>query len=112
MTYKQIRQRRKDAPLQDDTPFATVDRVWWSSSIFSRKQMRINHVMAHRYGDRKALGIFRIIAVILMIGLLAFLTVYELLVTKTRPWFTMNWWVCIGTLFFFYISLIPAVYYF
>jgi len=98
--------------VKDTSPWAAVDHVFWTSAIFSRQAMRLNHVSAHRYGDRKALGIFRIIAVALMLGLTGFLTVYEILVTKSRPWFTMNWWVCVGTLFFFAVSLIPAKYYF
>lgn len=74
--------------------------------------MSLNHVSPNRFGDRKALGIFRIIAAVLLLGLTIWLTIYDVLVAKTRPMLTFNWWVCIGTLLFFLISLLPFKYYF
>ena len=89
-----------------------MDSVFWQSAIFSREAMRLNHTSAHKYGDRKALGIFRIIAAVATLSLFVFLTIYDLLATNYRPWYMFNWWVCLLTFFFFAISLVPAGNYF
>lgn len=65
-----------------DEGFARVDAVYWKSAIFSREAMTVNHVSAHRYGDRKALGIYRVVATVLMLILFVFLTIYESAVMK------------------------------
>ena len=89
-----------------------VDAVFWTSAIFSREAMRVNHVNAHKYGDRKALGIYRIVAACAMLVIFIFLTLYEQYVTKNRFYFTFAWWVSLGTLIFFALSLVPSKDYF
>ena len=74
--------------------------------------MRLNHVQAHRYGDRKALGLFRIIATFIMLTLTAFLTIYDMLVNLARPWLSMNFWVCVATFLYFLLTLIDYEHYF
>ena len=74
--------------------------------------MRLNHVQAHRYGDRKALGMFRVIATFIMLTLTAFLSIYDILINLARPWLTMNFWVCFGTFVYFLMTLIDYQYYF
>ena len=68
--------------------------------------------MAHKYGDRKALGIYRIVASCLMFVLFSFLTVYESVITGSRVYLTMPWWVSLGTWLFFVFSLINGQSYF
>ena len=84
-----------------------MDEILWSSSIFSREAMAVNYVSPHKFGDRKALGIYRIVATCFMFILFSFLTVYEWLVQGNRIIFIMPWWVSLGTLIFFALSLIP-----
>ena len=97
---------------KEDDPFSVMDKLLWRSSVFSREAMSLNHVSSNGFGDRKALGIFRIIATAIMLAITIWLTIYDALVTKTRPMLAFNWWVCIGTFLFFVISLIPVRYYF
>ena len=89
-----------------------MDFVFWQSAIYSRQAMRLNHTSAHKYADRKALGVFRIVAAVLTLSLWVFLTIYDLMVTNYRPWLMMNWWVCFLTFLFFAASLVPASNYF
>ena len=112
ITYKQQRKKEIDSDNSIDSPWAAVDFVFWQSAIFSRQAMALNHTSAHRYGDRKALGVFRIIAAVLTLSLFVFLTIYDLMVTSYRPWLMMNWWVCLVTFLFFAFSLVPAGNYF
>ena len=113
LSYSQVKQKQKDAFLKkQDTPWAVVDFVFWQSAIFSRQAMRLNHVSAHHYGDRRALGMFRVIATFIMLTLTAFLTIYEILVNLSRPWLTLNFWVCVGTLIYFLLTLIDYEHYF
>lgn len=95
-----------------NSSWAKADAIYWSSAIFSRPAMRVNHVMTHRYGERKALGVYRVIAAILMTTMTAFLTVYEVTVSESRPWLTMVWWVSLGTTIFFMITLTSFADYF
>ena len=88
-----------------ESRFARVDHVFWKSAIFSREAMQVNHVSAHRYGDRQALGVYRIVATVLMVILFVFLTIYEISVNKHRFYLTYAWWVSAWTLAFFAISL-------
>ena len=112
-TYDQVKRSRKESFVKrHDTPWAVVDFVFWQSAIFSRQAMRLNHVQAHRYGDRKALGMFRIIATFIMLTLLAFSTVYDLLINLARPWLSLNFWVCLGTFVYFLLTLIDYQHYF
>jgi len=74
--------------------------------------MAVNHVSAHRYGCRKALGIYRIVATVLMLVLFAFLMIYESAVMKQRFFLTFSWWVSLWTLLFFGMSLINIKDYF
>lgn len=74
--------------------------------------MTVNHVSAHRYGDRQALGVYRIVATVLMFILFVFLTIYEIAVTKNRFYLTFAWWVSFDTLLFFSLTLINAKAYF
>lgn len=74
--------------------------------------MAVNHVSPHKFGDRKALGVFRIVAAIIMVALFCFLTVYEAIIAKNRYYLSMRWWVCLGTALFFALSLIPYKFYF
>jgi len=67
--------------------------------------MSVNHVSAHRYGDRQALGIYRIVATVLMFILFVFLTIYEVAVNKNRFYLTFAWYVSAWTFGFFAISL-------
>ena len=53
-----------------------LDEAFWRSAIFSRRAMKLNHINAHKYGDRRALGVYRIVATCLMFVLFTFLTVY------------------------------------
>ena len=89
-----------------------MDEIFWSSSIFTREAMAVNHVSPHKFGDRKALGIFRIVATCFMFILFSFLTVYEWLIQGNRVVFVMAWWVSLGTFIFFALSLIPYKAYF
>ena len=68
--------------------------------------MAVNHVSAHKYGDRKALGIYRMVSTFIMMCLFSFLTVYDVLITHNRFYFTLVWWVSLGTLLFFALSLV------
>ena len=88
-----------------ESRFARVDHVFWKSAIFSREAMQVNHVSAHRYGDRQALGVYRIVAAVIMVILFVFLTIYEISVNKHRFYLTYAWWVSLWTLAFFAISL-------
>ena len=92
--------------------FSVVDTVYWSSAIFSREAMTVNHVCAHRYGDRKALGVYRVVATCISFVILAFLTVYEQWITKSRIYLSLAWWVSLGTLVFFALSLLSLHDYF
>ena len=83
-----------------------MDAVFWSSAIFSRQAMAVNHVSPHKYGDRKALGLYRMFATFVMMVLFSFLTVYDVLITHNRFYFTLTWWVSLGTLLFFALSLV------
>ena len=94
------------------SPVARVDSVFWKSAIFSREAMTVNHVSAHRYGDRQALGVYRIMATVLMLILFVFLTIYEMTVNKSRFYLTMAWWVSFDTLLFFSLSLLHVSAYF
>ena len=106
LTYAQVRQAQIEARQKEARgPWAKADAIYWSSAIFSRPAMRVNHVSAHRYGERKALGVFRVIATIVMASLTAFLTVYEVMISSQRPWLTMVWWVSLGTTLFFLMTL-------
>ena len=42
--------------------------------------MAVNYISPHKFGDRKALGIYRIVATCFMFILFTFLTVYEALI--------------------------------
>ena len=89
-----------------------IDEVYWKSAIFSREAMTVNHISAHRYGDRRALGVYRIVATVLMIVLFVFLTIYEATVSKSRFWLTFSWWVSLWTLSFFGMTLLhPSAYF-
>ncbi len=68
--------------------------------------MAVNHVSPHKYGDRKALGLYRMCATFIMLVLFSFLTVYDVLITKERFYFTLTWWVSLGTLLFFTLSMV------
>ena len=68
--------------------------------------MAVNHVSSHKYGDRKALGLYRMCATFVMLVLFSFLTVYDVLITKERFYFTLTWWVSLGTLLFFTLSMV------
>ena len=57
-----------------------VDEIFWSSAIFSREAMAVNYISPHKYGDRKALGIYRVVATCFMFILFTFLTVYETMI--------------------------------
>ena len=92
--------------------WARVDAVFWSSAIFSRHAMTVNHVSPHKFGDRKGLGVYRIVAAIFMYVLFTFLTVYEQIISHSRFYFTLAWWVSLGTFLFFALSLLPWKAYF
>ena len=92
--------------------WARVDAVFWSSAIFSRHAMTVNHVSPHKFGDRKGLGVYRIVAAIFMYVLFTFLTVYEQIISHTRFYFTLAWWVSLGTFLYFGLSLFPYKAYF
>ena len=68
--------------------------------------MALNHVSPHRYGDKRALGIYRVMASLFMLILFIFLTVYMTLITLNRAYFTLAWWVSLGTFLFFASTLI------
>ena len=89
-----------------------VDSVFWNSAIFSREAMVLNCITPHKYGDKRALGVFRIVAFCLMFVLFTFLTVYESLINKNRVYLTFAWYVSLGTLAFFSLSLIFYATYF
>ena len=108
--YRQEALASSDAHL--DTKLGRVDAVFWSSAIFSRKAMTLNHVSPHKFGDRMALGIYRMVATFLMLVLFVFLTIYESAVNNKRVYFTFAWWVSLGTLLFFALSLISFKAYF
>ena len=74
--------------------------------------MALNHVSPHKYGNKKALGIYRGIATCFMFILFSFLTVYETLVSHNRVYFTLAWWVSLSTLLFFALSIIDYHAYF
>ena len=57
-----------------------ADEIFWSSAIFSREAMAVNYISPHKFGDRKALGIYRIVATCFMFILFTFRTVYEALI--------------------------------
>ena len=95
-----------------NSKWAKLDAVLWSSAIFSRDAMSVNHLMAHKHGDRKALGIYRIVASCLMFIVFCFLTVYESVITGSRVYMTFAWWVSLGTWLFFTASLINGQSYF
>ena len=74
--------------------------------------MAVNYVSPHKFGDRKALGLFRIEATFLMSILFSFLTLYEWLIQGNRFLLIMAWWVSLGTLLYFALSLVPYHAYF
>ena len=78
-----------------------LDAIYWSSAIFSRKAMAMNHVRPHKFVERRGLGVYRIFASATMFTLLVFLTVYETMMTKTRVYLTFVWWVSLLTWLFF-----------
>jgi len=96
--YKEKKHRELDAP------FARLDAIYWISAIYSREAMTVNHLSAHRYGDRKALGHYRITASILSIITFTFLTIYEIFFTTNRFYLTLSWWVSLDTVIFFCIT--------
>ena len=92
--------------------WAKVDAIFWKSAIFTRDTMALNHVSPHKYGEKKALGIFRVTAACFLFFLFIFLTVYLSTMSRQRPYLTMVWWVFLGTLSFFIASLIEYKAYF
>ena len=90
----------------------TLDEAFWRSAIFSRQEMRLNHVSAHKYGDRRALGVYRIVAACLMFVLFTFLTVYLSVEGSNRFYMCYAWWVSLGTFTFFGLSLVSLKAYF
>ena len=67
---------------------------------------------AHKYGDRRALGSYRIVATCLMFVLFTFLTVYLSVEGTNRFYMCYAWWVSLGTFLFFSMSLVPLKAYF
>ena len=88
---------------------ATVDAVYWRSDSFSRQAMALNHVRPHRYIKRRALGAYRIFAGVCMVGILAFLVVYETWVSDASPsqrvHLTPVFWLCLLTSLFFAMTI-------
>ena len=109
---ERLSQHREKKNRMLDDGFARVDAIYWKSAIFSREAMTVNHLSAHRYGDRQALGVYRILATVLMLILFVFLTIYEVVVTKNRFYLTFAWWVSFDTLLFFSLSLLHVSAYF
>ena len=73
LRLKQVKESKESLIEQR---FAKVDAVFWNSAIFSREAMALNHVSPHKYGDQKALGIYRVVATCIMFVLFTFLTLY------------------------------------
>ena len=71
--------------------------------------MALNHVRPHKYIKRQALGAYRIFACVCMVGILAFLVVYETWVSvalpKQRVYMTPVFWLCLLTLLFFTMTI-------
>lgn len=87
------------------TKWAGIDAIYWSSAIFSRQAMAMNYVRPHKYVERRGLGIYRILASSIMFTLFVFLTVYETMMTKTRVYLTLVWWVSLLTWLFFAMTV-------
>ena len=81
--------------------WAGFDAIYWSSAIFSRQAMAMNHVRPHKYVDRRGFGCFRMLAGSIMMTLYVFLTIYETMMNKQRVCLTFVWWVSLFTWFFF-----------
>ena len=109
---ERLKMYRAEKNAQFNDGMSRIDEVYWKSAIFSREAMTVNHVSAHRYGDRRALGVYRIVATVLMIVLFVFLTIYEATVSKQRFFLTFSWWVSLWTLSFFGLTLLNAGAYF
>lgn len=77
------------------------DAIYWSSALFSRQAMAQNHVRPHKFVQRRALGLYRLAACLIMFSLLVFLTLYETMRGKARFYLTFAWWVCLFTWAFF-----------
>lgn len=88
------------------------DTIFWNSAIFSREAMVKNCVSPHKYGDKMALGVYRIVAFVLMLILFVFLTLYENIIARKRFYLTFVWYVSLGTLVFFGLSLVNYKAYF
>lgn len=77
------------------------DAVYWRSSIFSRKAMAQNHVRPHKFVERQALGVYRMLACLALISFLVFLTMYEVQYGRDRFYLTYRWWTCLLTWLYF-----------
>ena len=103
-------ERRAGDALEYD--WATFDALFWCSAIFSREAMSVNHVSPHKYGDRKALGVFRVVSACFSFTLFSFLTAYESQILKNRCYLTMPWWISLGTCIYFVLSIVHYKHYF
>ena len=89
------------AAEKESSLLARFDSFFWRSTVLKRDSMRNNHVSSHRYSNRAALGIYRIISLVLALILFGFLTFYESAVLQKRFYLDLAWWTSLLTVSFF-----------